>query len=338
MFLKNMLQNISRRSSCLLSNSDGTHVNVHLVTTCTNRKRVPVPLALCARVLPSAEKSIVQRAWLDCISKATCLMHAEDLYCGRGFFEIKKAARAIGGEFSVISAGLGLISSRKLIPSYSITISGAAEDNIIDKIGKEFFVPEEWWYTINLYSGTANPLAKLIRSKSDCIFVISVSSSYWTLIAQDLRCLSSEDFERVRIVGLAEGTVPAWARNSILPYDSRFNGPDSPLPGTLSDYPQRLCVHYISQVLPVCGLQDDQAHVRKLMSSMRAPSMLDRKRLTDDALRELMRNRLSDGGISGAQMLRWLRDEQLVACEQGRCANLYKQVAGISKDGLQKNT
>jgi len=254
---------------------------------------------------------------------------ASEIYCGRGFFEINKAAEWLGGEFTILSAGLGLVSSLRRIPAYNLTVSGVSPDNVQKKIGMSRFSACEWWTAVNAVKRGRYPLAQLVRANPASLFVLALSLPYWDLIAQDLRSLSPKALARVRIGGLARDSVPPWARDAILPYDNKlFNGPDSPLPGTLSDYPQRVCVHYVTRVLPVCGPGEDRRHIRDFMLGMRPPVAVLRQRLSDEELIELMRQGITVGQSSVAKMLRWLRDVQKIACEQGRCAKLLNAVKG----------
>lgn len=301
-------------------------MKVHLVTTCTNRKKASIPLALCARSLPKAEQSLVQKVWIECISGAIGTIPAVDLYCGRGFSEIKKVSRAICQEFSIISAGLGLVSSTSCIPPYNLTISRKSEDSIQNKIIESKFSASDWWTSINRHNATDNPLSKYILKNKSYLFVLAMSSSYWKLISKDLSTLPKNEFSRIRIIGLTGSCVPPWAQDCLLAYDSRFDGRNSPLPGTRSDFPQRACAHYVTEVLPRCGPQGDKEYVRDLMNGMHAFPNIKRQCLTNEELIELMRKGINGGLSTGAQMLRWLRDVEKVACEQGRCAKLYKLV------------
>jgi hypothetical protein len=155
------------------------------------------------------------------------------------------------------------------------------------------------------------------------------------MVKKDLSSLEKKELSRVRITGLEVEKVPPHLRRSILPYDTRFDGPDSPLPGTRSDFPQRTCVHYLHHVLPKFGLKSDNAKIIELMESMRYPRIVYRKRLGDEEIIRLMLNRILKKHTTSTEMLRYLRDDKKVACEQGRCSHLYK-ISMERSNGAQK--
>ena len=111
---------------------------------------------------------------------------------------------------------------------------------------------------------------------------------------------------------------------SVLPYDHRFNGPDSPIPGTLSDYPQRCASHYARTVLLKTGLRDDINFVKTLMDKLRPPTQNKRKRASDSEILEIMKKRLKQGYITSTGMLKFLRGDLYIACEQKRSAHIYR--------------
>ena len=112
-----------------------------------------------------------------------------------------------------------------------------------------------------------------------------------------------------------------------MPYDERLES----LPGftgTRADFPQRAMRHFVSQLIGHQLAAKAAFHaVEQALSVCIAPTVPTRRRLTDDEICVLIRKGWTKCGGSGARLLRYLRDDELVACEQGRFAILRRQVA-----------
>ncbi len=293
-----------------------------IVTTCSNRKRDKPSALLTTVSLPRGALSYLLNEWTTRINRAEKKVEAKELYTGRGFLEIKKLAEERNIPFHIISAGMGLISATEKVPSYDLTVAGNGSVSVLNKLDNDNFDPRLWWNGINRSKGP-NPLANLIRSKRDRIVLISLTNTYYGLVESDLLTLDDTDLKRVRITGLKAERVSSKLERSILPYNINFDGPNSPLPGTRSDFPQRTCVHYIRNVL-CYGFKNDRSRVSRLMKRLSPPRQVTRKRLSDREILQIMKSRIRDEQTTSAKMLRYLRDDRRVACEQTRCSQLYK--------------
>ena len=102
-----------------------------VVAACSSRKRVdPV---VRASDLPVGTVDEVGRAWLDLLNAHTNRSAAGQLYCGRSVRAAEKAADTLGGHLLFVSAGLGLIDSDQLIPSYGMTVVDG-EDSVLRRV------------------------------------------------------------------------------------------------------------------------------------------------------------------------------------------------------------
>ena len=121
-----------------------------------------------------------------------------------------------------------------------------------------------------------------------------------------------------------------------MPYDERFDGPDSVLPGTRSDFPQRVTSHFVENILnPTEENATTADHSRKVsdfLKGKRAPILVKREQNTDEQIRQIILRRWSDARDSSAVMLRLLRDEEKIACEQKRFSQLFKAIK-VVKNG-----
>src|SRR5262245_31857974 len=97
---------------------------MHLIaiTTCTNRKRFPVPARLTASALSHGPLPAVAAQWRERVSAAETRASATDVYSGRGFREACLAAKAGEADLLIISGGLGLVRGGDSIPSYGLAL------------------------------------------------------------------------------------------------------------------------------------------------------------------------------------------------------------------------
>jgi hypothetical protein len=309
-----------------------SHMKIALITICTNRKKaLPTP-QMCATSLPKGDQGTLSLKWKNRVQNATDSIPAKNLYSGRGFSEVRKTRQSQSVGLWVISAGLGLICGDRKVPAYNLTISPKAKDAIQNKIiPNSDFCPRQWWSDLNqaLY-GTSEPISDLISNHSDTTFVITLSQAYADLIHGDLLSLPLKDLQRVRIVGLcSQNLLPKEIQHLWMPYDERFDGPNSPNPGTRADFPQRVARHFVEEILPLTKEGTPQEHARAvtvLLAPMRSPDRIKRDTKNDDQIKTLIIERWDDARGSANRMLRILRDEENTACEQGRLAELFRQI------------
>jgi hypothetical protein len=296
------------------------------VTSCTDRKRFPVPVELNAGTLPQDSQSAIATQWCKKIGSARPLRPATDVYCGRNFREACLAAHEARADLRIISGGLGLIRGEDLIPSYSLSLVRGSSEFIGARVVGRSFDPPKWWRQIQRGTRVA-PLAKLIHATADAMVVIGISNSYLPLICDDLKSLSDRDLDRVRLIGMSiEDSCPARLQHCILPYDDRLDGADSPIPGTRGDFSSRAMRHFVNSVFlrsRSSSLEIHKSAVKRCLSRWRRAERYSRQTRTDDEIIELILKswRVVEGKSSFA--LRYLRDVKNVACEQGRFRLLF---------------
>lgn len=307
-------------------------MKIAIITTCTNRKRKPPKEPLWGRSLPKGSQQDLLHNWVQRIRNDEETFCASNLYCGRGFCEIVKIKSRINAKIWIISFGMGLIGGDMDIPPYQLTLSRPSEDSILNKIVPQIsFNASEWWNGINQkLHGTTNSIANLIHNEEDTVFVISVSKSYLKLVMSDLFSLPDHDLSRVRIVGPPHSrNIPIQYRHLWMPYDDRFDGPNSPIPGTRSDFSQRIARHFIEKVLvphPLFTAEDHGQIVEKTMRTMPRPIQIKRRSLSDIEIAEIIINNWDIANGSCSRMLRVLRDRENGACEQSRFAAIFRKI------------
>lgn len=307
-------------------------MDIAIITTCTNRKKKEHHPQICSTTLPKGDQNYLLRNWIDRLKIKSDTVPAKQLYSGRGFAEIRQIAEKKGIDFWVISAGMGLVNKDTKLPSYNLTISCNTNESIQSNLSRgNNFDLSAWWQNINhLTNGKKFPIADLISKKGDTVFVISTTKKYLELISSDIFNLDNEKLSRVRFVGLKSiDLLPLHYQHLFMPYDDRLDGPSSPIPGTRVDFPQRSARHFIEEILsknPGGSPQEHANIVLEIMNQMSPPIHIVRPQKSDNQIKEIIIKRWGDANGSCARMLRILRDQEFVACEQSRFSKIFRQI------------
>jgi hypothetical protein len=295
-----------------------------VITNCTARKRVGVPLALMAPPPASGGLEALVSSWREALASQEPSIAAGALYVGRSINEAKAAAALLGSQLFVISAGLGLVPADQLVPGYDLSAGGVAA-GLPALLAARGAVVTDWWRELTQDQG----LNRLMRDAPTAVVLLALPADYLGLISADIASLPCSSATRLRIFTSGHGRRMLSGRQdlAIMPYDERLES----LPGftgTRADFPQRAMRHFVSQLNGHQLAAKAAFHaVEQALSVCIAPTVPTRRRLTDDEICVLIRKGWTKCGGSGARLLRYLRDDELVACEQGRFATLRRQVA-----------
>lgn len=279
------------------------------------------------------------RNWALQVSSASELtMHAAiDLYAGRSITEAKRAAESVSASLHIVSAGHGLLQSDAVIPSYNVTVSPGLDNALYRCLLRFDQSPADWWRALIGAFGEQRSLAGLLASSSKSVVLLAVPSTYLMLLAGELAEITVDLAKRLRIVTSPHGAsvLPAHLQSAVLPYDERLEGL-APYAGTRSDFPQRALRHFVTVLkgheLP---LESARNQVRQAMEGLQKPIVPERKRKTDDEILTLLRENWGRLNGSATALLRYLRDDALVACEQSRFRTLRQQVLSeLNQDNL----
>lgn len=288
-----------------------------VITTCTNRKRKPVPDHLQMRALSSSSMACVAADWCGRLRKAVVLHPASEIYGGRGFREAAAAASELDAQLMVVSAGLGLIEATRPIPPYASTILHDAPDGVPARV-TDGFSASGWWAAISEES----PFAVSLRQATDThvgLILAALSDAYIEMVSGELMSLPGDTLSRLRLFTRASiERVPPGLRPFVMPYDDRLNGPDSEIQGTLGDFASRALRHFAKNIAHAQDSRTAGEHSAAVTASLegqRAPRKIERIRYDDAAMLDLIRTRWDD---PNGRSLRRFRDEFNVACEQGR--------------------
>ncbi|MEI6799561.1 MAG: hypothetical protein WCO04_10170 [Pseudomonadota bacterium] len=296
---------------------------IMIVSPCSSRKKAPIEASLHASNLTAGALSDVALQWKMSVESAAKSNTTQTLYGGRAFSDASWSAKSIGTVHYVVSAGLGLIGPDDKIPSYAMTTVGLTDENVLKKCPAGT-TPADWW-------NKAFPqgiITDLIGKATERVFV-ALPSVYLEMIQEELLHLSSKDFEKVRILtGGSETLRDTPLGESILPYDLRLDGPDSPIPGTMSDFASRALRHFvgIASKASYQGLSSDKRLVSSALAGMRLPTMPKRVRASDIEIRKALIASWEHTQGNRHKLLRHLRDVLLVSCEQSRFARIAREL------------
>lgn len=309
-------------------------MNVLVVTTCSNRKRRTNLPSLTAEGLPMGPVDEVASNWITLLRGAETVQ-LTDLYCGRGFQVAMETAKTPESLY-IISAGIGLNLASSSAPSYSLTVTRGKADCVLDKL-----VPRvkaaQWWRSLTKSLGQPNPFYKMTKSNPERLICIACSSIYLSMIQSDLIELPLDCRNRIRLFGPQDTQYfDPIVCSLIMPYNQSFDGPDSPIPGTKCDLAQRALQHFVLNILPInTSISNAEEHaetVKSVLAHFRLPGRQIRQKKSDTDITETIQNLYDSSGGNSRRMLRLLRDQYGIACEQGRFSKLFNNV----KENIRK--
>jgi hypothetical protein len=304
-----------------------------VITNCTTRKRAPhPPVSLPSLDRPGSLPQLARR-WKGILRAAPRSVPAGELYVGRAMVESKRVCREVGAELYVVSAGLGLVHEGQVVPNYDL--SASANTGVLwgalARYGKSV---EDWWMQL-IRIGAGGSIASLVDSSPRRLVLLALPASYMRLVAKDLAGIESVAAANVRIFTSEAGCVevPSQLRSCVLPYTERLETLDG-YDGTRAEFPQRALRHFVC----VLGghklsLSDAQAAVRKSLSRLDFRSIPQRQRKTDEEIADLIRKGWVQCEGGSTRLHRYLRDDQLVACEQSRFRVIWRQLRAERKTG-----
>lgn len=294
-----------------------------IVSNCTNRKSSKVK-----KVQPSSSMYDIENVdyfldkWFDLINKAEEKKSAISIYQGRSVSEILRAKKILNAEIYFLSAGLGVVNEKDLIPNYDLTISEG--DNSLKALFSKWSIDESIWWD-KLYSRTLNETFS--TSEMGNIF-IALPQNYLKMIVPHLTKLDKVVLENTRLFlhPTSLQQLPDSLKNLYIPYDYRFG--NSEFKGTMVDYCQRCLHHFIKYIFtPNQDLTTAKVLVTKYIESLPPITpKIKRPKLSDAEISKLILEGWDSCNGQSSKLLRFLRDEKMIACEQSRFKELWRHI------------
>lgn len=298
-----------------------------VITNCTSRKRGVGEVARLKRSELHGEPVELATRWLAVATRALPVMPAGDLYVGRAMSESKAVASRLAGSLHVVSAGLGLAARDVCVPNYDLTVVQGV-GSIAPTLAEAGYGPADWWRELNALKGTPHPLSRHINKAMRTKFLVALPSAYICMLEHDLEGLDASALERVCIFTSRSGAGMLTSRlqRCVMRYDERLEG-CSGYAGTRSDFPQRAMRHFVEELDgQLLSVENANTAVERAMAQLKQPVIPQRMRKTDEEIIELIRSAWAAYKGSSTLLLRYLRDTALVACEQSRFRDLWRQV------------
>lgn len=290
------------------------------MTNCTQRKsgRVQVDLAQLPK-LRSIER--LAESWQQFVDRAPPVSRVQSLYQGRTIADTVATATHLGASWYVISAGLGLVNSDQLVPAYECTVASGSE--LSRRLEHAGATTVDWWQAIT--ASQPYPLSRLIAS---CPTLLALPSAYLRMVHDDLTQVSSAKARQLRIFTSTAGAklVPETLSSCVMPYDDRLESVQG-YAGTRSDFAQRALRHFVEalEATPL-PLEDARAKVSASLIRRPRPQRSPGKRMSDDELRQVLTAVWVQHDGSSTRLLRHLRDEARISCEQKRFSRIWQSL------------
>ena len=296
-----------------------------IVTSCTQRKSEKVSVHLAQVGDARGVKSLAQ-AWRRLIASAPATGTASSLYQGRSIIDTAAVAARLSSPWYVVSAGVGLVSANQPVPAYECTVATRTE--LMGRLDRLGATPVNWWNALT--APHPNPLSRLIAQGPT---LLALPGSYLRMVHDDLCHVSPARAKHLRIFTSAAGAaaVPRTLARCVMPYDDRL---ESILghAGTRADFAQRALRHFVEDLNAVLlPIDEARSLVASALARHHRPIRSPGIRMTDDEIRQSLRMQWVRYEGRSTRLLRYLRDEAGISCEQRRFSRIWKSLASELK-------
>lgn len=270
--------------------------------------------------VPEVEQ--LAEAWRTLVGRAAPAGSVRSLYQGRSIVDAAAAAAWLESSWYVVSAGLGLVRSDHLVPAYECTVVAGSE--LGGRLRELGATAADWWNAVTAHQ--PYPLSRLIAQSPT---LLALPSTYLRMIHDDLARVSPIEAVQLRIFTSTVGArfVPEHLVDCVMPYDDRLESVRN-YAGTRSDFAQRALRHFVEE-LGAASLPLEEARATVSEALVRLPQRLRSvgQRMSDDEIQRVLTEQWSQHGGSCTRLLRYLRDEARISCEQRRFSRIWNALA-----------
>ena len=314
---------------------------LHVVLSCTNRKRAPVPASLR---LGSLSEDVEDRVatWIERLEGASLGVEAEHLYAGeywRAGMKLRTIARErFEVDVWVLSAGFGLIGIGQRICPYGATLSAGHADSVVTRSAGSLVIGcqrRRWWSALSAWNGpggdgSRRTLTALAAHDPEASILVCAGQDYLEAIGEDLVQAQNRltCTEQLLVFGSAAPSIPLASSWVQVPGRLR-----TCLGGSLSSTGVRAAMAALS-TCPANGqlrASEAQRVVGALTESSEGLPAYQRKRLEDHEIDGWIRKHtLAVSTATRSRALRTFRDEGM-ACEQSRFGRLFDAATEVQR-------
>jgi len=292
------------------------------------RKRSHLPAKNLGASHRADSLNIIAERWLANLRRNPETTRAENLYVGRSFLEGKTVARILGADLYIVSAGLGLVWQNEQVPNYNMSVT-EGDGSLLPLLARLNATPSDWWRALHDAREASLPIEQLMKRSGTRVVLVALPAGYLGLISDELGDLDKDALKRLRIFSSQRGVanLSPHLRNCAMPYDERLEGATG-YAGTRNDFPQRALRHFVEKL--GAHTQSATAAARLVSASMaklKKPVLPERSKRSDEEISSLISDNWTGCGGSSTKLLRFLRDDLLVACEQSRFRDLWRTVS-----------
>ncbi len=262
--------------------------------------------------------------WTERLRAATPVAAAKDLYAGRAFVDAGRAARQAGARLVIVSAGLGLIDSETQVPAYGLTTVTRETDSVLSKTQG---TSSAWWSALQ----SRSPFQTSAIESETGLILAALPAAYLAMVADEWIAWPAERLARLRLFTKERPGAPAL-QTAWMPYDDRLDAVEGAHAGTQGDFAQRALRHFVS-LEGGRNIDRDRAAVLSVLDGHAARVLPVRATRSDSEIMEFIASDWEAVGGRSSTMLRLLRDDRLVRCEQSRFQKLFKVVAAARAKG-----
>jgi hypothetical protein len=302
---------------------------LHVVVTCSDRKKSPVPAPLRLSTVLHQRTRARARTWIARLQSCEVpTLPARLLYAGDHWQVARSlAAGAVGRmELWVASAGYGLIREDQPIKPYSATFSPSGPDSVTSQAQAQDrnVILREWWAALAEWelsgSGTPRSVQTLAARHPEAILLVALSNSYLRALRDDLIGARDELRSSGRLIIVSAGTKSQLGlEENLLPVGAEVQ---SALGGSRLSLNVRIVRHLI-QTWSQHTWEPDLATAEVRALRRADGQRVRRTQLSDrEVLDFIARARREAAGVSWSALLRRLRDHGF-ACEQLRFRELF---------------
>jgi len=308
---------------------------LHVVVTCSNRKRTRTPQRL--RLSDLREQRPAQRfaAWTRRLTTdASELRPALDMYAGEHWQVARRLSSVVATRSATLwicSAGYGLIPAQALIRPYAATFSAGEADSVAaSRTGVQ-----DWWQRLGAWPGPdphqPRSFTELAHRDPAASILAVLSEAYQRACANDLLTAAGQLHANSQLSVLGPPQAAPELADLLVPVTATVR---LAVGGSL----QALNVRVAEHLLGTADANNRDAlrsHADTLAQSASRLGIgsVDRsagERLDDHEVRTYIQSRLADGPHSATRLLRELRASGR-SCEQRRFATLYAAV--VDREG-----
>lgn len=315
---------------------------LHIIASCSDRKRLPVPARLRLRSVRSTLLADRADRWWQQLSRDTSpVLPAERLYLGehwavcRTLLDLAPAA-GYRPELWVASAGYGLVPANAALHAYSATFASGHPDSVVPAPNgvSRHELARQWWSALSKAKGpvprTSRSLADLAKANPRASFLVIASPEYVAAMERDLSAAAGAltDSDRLLIVTSRGAKTNGLLAPYVIPSDAKLQ---AHVGGARTALHARVARKILKEAhrweLSAAVLQE---RYQRLVDRSPPVPRLDRDRLTDAEVRKYIEAELRrQPDASCSRLLRRLRDSGR-ACEQARFGSIFWSVGNAT--------